>query len=205
MYLLTCDLINSKQNNLKMVDAFDQQILRNLSLRFNLKAEHIEISGGDQLRVLFTDPQITIELIIYILMILAENQMRARCYLSAGQAIEMEGLTISTATGQLFYDNKQLETEVDKRQVQNYIYYSSDKSNNLELVKLLFTSFSELVLLKEEYLATLYMYIYEHKTQAEISSKIGKSQSTVNNQLIKVKYKLFKQFEAEIIKLLIRS
>lgn len=205
MYLLTCDLINSKQDNLKIIDAIDNHAILDIINKFGINERYIEINGGDQIRILFQNSQIAIKLIVHILSLLADHKMHARCYLSSGHEIEMENLSIATATGQLFYDNKQLEQMTDKRQTKNYIYFSSVDQESTQLGQLLFSALSELCLAKATYLKTLYMYVYEQKTQAVISEELNKSQSTINNQLIKTHAALFKDFEVEIKKILDRG
>lgn len=184
MFLISFDLINSSINRLQMSKLISKQSLTEICEKFRIGKNHIEITGGDQLRILHSNTYDVCEIIIYILNILSASKVQARVFISVGDYYDQDQ-SLGLMTGDIFYRNKDLENETKnvKNSNNNFVYYLGlDKT---EEINLLLYSFSKLVLNKLGYLNTLYLYNYKQYTQKQIGELLNLSQSSVNNQLNK--------------------
>lgn len=201
MYLMAFDIIDSRKNKIQITDIITDEVIKEYCQKFKIDNNLIEITGGDMFRLVNDNPAQILELIIYTYQLLSTVKLEARCFITVGD-INLKNGRINTATGSLFYKNSQLEDDVKKYKNTkvNSIYY--DGFDNTEELRLIFKTFSRLILNKPAYLKSLYMYNYQHKSQLEISKIIGISQSSVNNQLNKANSELISSYNQVITKLI---
>lgn len=201
MYLISFDIIESRKHALQLTEVFTNQVVSEYHQKYQIDSGLIEIYGGDQFRLLADNSALIIELVIETFTRLYDYQMQARCFITVGE-INNSANQISSATGEIFYQNRQLEADVKatKNPKSNTIYYRGlDKSDEISL---LFSTFNKLVLNKPGYLKALYNYHFCGRSQVEVARLIGISQSTVNNQLNKVNSELISSYNQVISKLI---
>lgn len=200
MYLLIFDIIDSRTKK------FDVNLVFNKSYyqeKYQINSNLIEVTGGDQLRLLSNKPDHLLEIIISTLTHLSNYDLKSRVYVTTGELASFNKTdSISTLQGDIFYRAKELELVSKQLSLasDNAIYYSGGP-RTAEL-RLVFASFSKLVLKHSRYIKALDMYVYEQMTQSQIAHKLNLSQSTVNNQLAKSNINMYKDFDTVIRKLI---
>lgn len=201
MYLLSFDLIDSKAKDLQMRSIVTSEVEMEICEKYSVSGKNMEIIGGDQLRIMHNDPKILGQIIIFILIKLAEFDAKARIYVTIGDTVGKE-LKLSHMTGDIFYKSRELEAEMKVKSTNkhNQIYYRG--LSKTEQLNLLFISYSRLVLHKPKYLEALYKSVYENKKQTLIAAELGISQSAVNNQLKKVNVDLVTSYNKVISELI---
>lgn len=182
MYLLVFDIIDSRLNETQIIDTIDNKQMNKLIAKYTISPDYIEIAGGDQLRILCSNSNVIMSLILDVYRILGNSGLKARLLVTNGEINDTNG-KINTMTGDVFFKNKNLEEKVKEynKTKDNYIAY--DGILHTQELNLLFNSFSKLCLKKEKYINTLYLYLVENKTQSEIAKLQGIKQPSVNNQL----------------------
>lgn len=201
MYLITFDIIESRSKEVYISDIITDSIIDQYCHKYGIDRNLIEIYGGDQLRLLHDNPHQLLEILIETFKYLYTNKLTARCFISHGQ-LNLKTGKISSATGEIFYSNRQLEADVkqDKKIKVNSVFYTgAEKTSELQLI---FATLNKLVLHKPEYLEALYYYQFRELSQVETANLIGISQSTVNNQLNKVNHQLISSYNQVISKLI---
>lgn len=201
MILITFDIIDSRKKEVRLNTVFTNTKIEKIRNKFDINTYHIEISGGDQLRLLIEDTNHVIELLIYVYSLLNEYQLKARAFITVGEYSDSTE-RINVMTGSIFYRNKELETSTKKSKgnKNNFVYYRGN--GKTEEINLLLYTFSKLVLYKPEYLKALYLYEYQNLNQVTIASELGLSQSTINNQLIKTNRETISSYNNVISRLI---
>lgn len=201
MYLLTFDIINSKANDIQMRTVITDEVIAQISDKFEIDQKQIEIVGGDQLRIIHCDVTVINQLIIFVLIILTKGQIKARVFLSTGEYVGTNQ-PINQMTGQIFYRGQELEKTVKKGKLNKNISIHYLGGKNSEEINLIMNMYSRLAFSKPQYLYSLYKYVYEKKSQTQICKELNLSQSTINNQLKKVNVDLVTSYNNIIIKLI---
>ncbi len=197
MFLLTFDVIGSRDNKISLNKVFN---LNEYIQKYNINSNLIEISAGDQLRIMNDDVNQLFDIVMYTFKLLNEHELCARTFVTLG-SYELDS-KLNTMQGDIFYKSRELELKVKAGTALNgnSIYYAGYEKS--EEINLLFESFSKLSLQKAAYIEALYMYIYNQLNQVEVAKVLDVSQSTVNNQLAKSNVKMYNRFEKVITELI---
>lgn len=198
MYLLIFDLIDSRKKKVILSDIID---IQNFITKFEIDGDKIEITGGDQIRLLSDKPQFLISIILECLAKLGEHGLKARVYVSTGH-IERLDVPINEMQGDIFYKAKDLEinSKTEKVIKDNQIFYVG--AEHTEELELLFNAFAKLVLHKPNYLNTVVCSVYLGMSQTAIAQELNMSQSSINNQLVKSNANLVLKYQKVIGKLI---
>lgn len=204
MVLISFDIIESQLQPQQLYELEqEEQLLETIGAKFTIDPKYIEISGGDQLRVLLSDYQYLFELILFIYTRLNQKKLKARVFISKGQLQYNDNTQIGAMAGEIFYKNKKLENKIKESKYlvkENSIYY--DGFAKSREINLLLISFSQLIIFHSESLEIIYQYYYQNKTQSQIANEMAIGQSTVTKRLKKANYLYYQDFDEVICQLI---
>lgn len=202
MLLITFDVIESRKQTKQLSDfEQDNDFLSKIANKFSLNNEWIEISGGDQIRLLLTNEQDLFEVIMFTLKHINKFGLKVRIFISQGQIVGSGSL--ARLNGDVFYKNKTLETEVKlKKQLgfENSCHYLGN--HKTEEIDLLLFAYSMLIIKHHEVNSVLYDYYYQKLTQKEIAELDNIAQSTVTKRLQKANAHVYERFVRELTRLI---
>lgn len=199
MYLITVDIINSKESGVVLEGCFTEGILNELCSKYSLKRNNIWFHDGDQISIGCEEEDYLVELSLNLLLILHQHDLLGRVYIVKQKDLLSSNLALNTELRK-----RQIKLEVYSKnkykQDFNSIYYAGHSKTNE--INLLFVALSKICLSKVNYLSAIYMTIYQGKKQSEIAEHVNLSQPAIVNQLRKANARLLVDFETEIIALL---
>ncbi|MFV0288223.1 MAG: hypothetical protein ACK5HR_02050 [Mycoplasmatales bacterium] len=204
MFLLTFDIIDSKQQEIKLIDVLkNQRYFNKLQQKYKINKKNFQINEGDQIRILVHENFKILELILETLAYLGRSNLKVRVFITKGELLSNDYQSLSELNADIFYQNKKLERET---KADSFLYSSKSciirYQNTNNLIDSLFLSISRLSLTKVENIAIIYQYIYENKTQQQLAKAYEVSQMAISKKLKKSEIYVLKKLILEINELL---
>lgn len=204
MFLLSYDIIDSRSHEIKLgeIEELNDYFIE-LSKKYQLNLDYIQIHDGDQVRVLLEKNKFQMEIILNIFAFLTRYKLKARLFISEGELSTKPSGRLQGLDGSVFHLNRELEKccKADAsyyREKNNSIRFKSSNEVESQLIDILFMTFSKLALKKTRNATIINSYLYNKSTQIELAKQLGITQVAVSSRLKNMDIKFLKRLLEQI-------